>query len=319
MAIHHSQIKKAERLGFTLADIDGSDYILAHWPKRNVRVYGVSPTEAIAQMEAVQAMYDIDDDVHIENYYEDQRLVFAVKDGKSITDKAETPFQILQHMKGAEPGAELYVHDIGEPGPAGELAEEEIERINGIPVNGAIAYKEGVSAADCPYNSEGDPNVPEGEDDPEYDNFVRWNDEWDEAADNAGEEETPGGSVVNSKYRAIYAERGHPTHCGDWLATTLNNLCLVGKTTDLDLFEAICTENGVDLSKYNRTTGGWQGRLRMTGRNLLAKRVYLAGGVLKMPEGHDPDSYRAPADWMEAQRFKMPKAEQAKPIPEAAE
>lgn len=182
----------------------------------------------------------------------------------------------------------------------------------GVPVDGAIAYKEGFTAADCPFTSE-------TEDDEEYAKFEKWNDDWDAAADAAtDDEENKGGSVVKDAYRARYAELGHPNHCGDWLANLLNNLVQGKSQTDIARFEAICDANGVDLSKYNRTTPGWQGRLRMTGRNLLSKKVYLAGGVIKTPvSGADPE-YRAPADWMAAQRFKMPKAEQAKPTPAPA-
>ena len=117
-----------------------------------------------------------------------------------------------------------------------------------------------------------------------------------------------GGSVVKSEYRARYAERGHPAHCGDWLAETLNGLIL-GKThTDLEKFEELCALNGVDTSKYKREGTGWQGRIRMTGRNLLAKRVFEADGVLLLPPSVRPEpgveQLQAPADWMAAQRYK---------------
>ena len=148
-----------------------------------------------------------------------------------------------------------------------------MERINGVPTSGTLAYKEGVVAGDCPYM----------EDDPE---FNRWNDEWDAAADEHELANKPPkvGSVVTNRYRAIYSESGHPTHCGDALAIFLNNMCSNKAGTNLELFERICQMNGVDLSKYNRTTKGWQGRLRMTGRNLLAKRVLENGGKLRLPD-----------------------------------
>lgn len=131
------------------------------------------------------------------------------------------------------------------------------------------------------------------------------------------EAEKGGGSVVKEHYRVKYKEMGHANHCGDWLAELLVNLCTNKEGINIDLFVAIVEHNGVDLSKYKRDGHGWQGRLRMTGRNLLAKRVYLNGGILNMPEhinGGEP--YRAPQEWMAAQRFKMPKAEQAKAQPE---
>lgn len=166
----------------------------------------------------------------------------------------------------------------------------------GVPLNGADAHKAGFTAADCPYTSE-------TEDDDEYAEFERWNAEFDDAADEATEEETH--SVVDEKYRAIYAERGHPTHCGDDLATLLNNLCLTEKSgTDLERFEAICEANGVSLAKYNRTSNGWQGRLRMTGRNLLARKVWENDGVVLTPvEGADPQ-YQMSAEWMATRKFR---------------
>jgi hypothetical protein len=165
----------------------------------------------------------------------------------------------------------------------------------GVPFDGAQAYREKFTAGDCPFSSE-------TEDEDEYANFEKWNEDWDAAADEA-EPEEKGGSVVKDEYRARYAERGHPTHCGDDLANILNNLCLTSQGIDLPRFEAICNANGVSLAKYNRTNNGWQGRLRMTGRNLLARRVYEAGGVLKTPiEGAEPE-YRMSQEWMVTRKF----------------
>jgi hypothetical protein len=120
------------------------------------------------------------------------------------------------------------------------------------------------------------------------------------------EEEKTGGSVVASKYRARYAERGNPTNCGDWLAETLVNLCTNKEGINIELFEAICLVNGVDLSGYRHDGHGWQGRLRMTGRNLMAKVVYFGDGTLKLPEQLG-DALQAPQEWMDAQKFKAPK------------
>ena len=159
-------------------------------------------------------------------------------------------------------------------------------RINGVPTNGAQAYKEGVVAGDCPYLE----NSPEAN---------AWYDEWDQAADDkvAAERKADSvGSVVTNRYRANYSEQGHPTHCGDELAILLNNNCSNKAGTNIEFFEAICKANGINLAKYNRTTKGWQGRLRMTGRNLLAKKVRENGGILHMPDG---DNYRLSRDWVE--------------------
>jgi hypothetical protein len=166
-----------------------------------------------------------------------------------------------------------------------------MERIKGVPTDGAIAYKEGVMAGDCPYMEE----------DPDFD---RWNEEWDQAADDHENIKAPKvGSVVTNRYRALYSEQGHPTHCGDRLAVLLNSVCSNKAGTNLELFERICRVNGVDLSKYSRTGKGWQGRLRMTGRNLLAKRVLENNGLLIMPEGMGNDQQLG-YDWVEYTRNK---------------
>lgn len=169
-----------------------------------------------------------------------------------------------------------------------------MSRINGISTDGRIAYKEGVMAGECPYFEESD-------------DFSRWNDEWDAAADEHEEhvnDKPKVGSVVTNRYRALYSENGHPTHCGDALANLLNSICVNKVGTNLEIFERICTANGVDLSRYNRTTKGWQGRLRMTGRNLLSKRVAENNGYLVMPEGLGAEGYQLGFDWVEYTRNK---------------
>lgn len=118
------------------------------------------------------------------------------------------------------------------------------------------------------------------------------------------EEDDRPGSVVSATYRARYAELGHPTTCGDWLARVLDGICKNKEGTSLDLFELICEANGVSLAKYNRTTNGWQGRLRMTGRNLLGKVVFH-NGEMKMPDtigGGEP--IPVPAEWRTGTKYK---------------
>lgn len=186
-----------------------------------------------------------------------------------------------------------------------------------VPQDGGAAYTAGFGASDCPY-------------DEEHPNFGRWNEEWDAAADastekelektddmdevehepdeslvESEEQEAARTSVVKEEYRARYAEMGHPAHCGDELAVLLNNLCLAKAGIDMPRFEHICAANGVDLSKYNRTTRGWQGRLRMTGRNMLAGKVYEAGGLVKTDglEGAEAE-YKLSSEWMAKRRKK---------------
>lgn len=106
-------------------------------------------------------------------------------------------------------------------------------------------------------------------------------------------------SVVKSGYKAKYAEReaamqrrpkGIPRKAlarstGDWLALQLMELTLDEKAKlVVSSFEAILDANGIDHTKWNRTTKGWQGRLRMTGR-LALQRVVAQNGVLVTPAG----------------------------------
>jgi len=201
---------------------------------------------------------------------------------------AHTADEAIRKMRDTQEGLNMLVP---------ELMNDETH-INGVSKDGGIAYREGVPASDCPYLEE----------DPDFD---RWNNEWDEAADAAEIEDKPPqkGSVVTNRYRANYSESGHPTHCGDELAITLNTICLNKAGINMELFEAICETNGVNLTKYNRTTKGWQGRLRMTGRNLLASRVRENGGILFMPRPMEPDFYQLSQEWVDqaATKYK-PKA-----------
>lgn len=144
-----------------------------------------------------------------------------------------------------------------------------------------------------------------------------------EAADEAGidpeagyeeEDHTSSGSVVADSYKKAYAEAGHPTHCGDWLAqfwfTNKPTKSVVdgGKTTVLDVDEAdrLFLQNGVDSSigKWGATfhgnkapKNGWEGRFAMSGLNILRKRVADAGQLLWNHEVIEP-----PADWVEANK-----------------
>lgn len=167
--------------------------------------------------------------------------------------------------------------------------------------------------------------------DPEHSEFRITLDEVDdstlsfilEAADEAGidpeagyeeEDHTSSGSVVADSYKKAYAEAGHPTHCGDWLAqfwfTNKPTKSVVdgGKTTVLDVDEAdrLFLQNGVDSSigKWGATfhgnkapKNGWEGRFAMSGLNILRKRVADAGQLLWNHEVIEP-----PADWIEANK-----------------
>lgn len=127
--------------------------------------------------------------------------------------------------------------------------------------------------------------------------------------DNIGEDdeaEEGGGSVVPAKYKQMYAERGDATTCGDWLALKLNELCHVmdgkKKVTDYDRVENIAVANGVTVDRVDRlgtATNGWQGRYRMTVRNMLTPLV-AAKGFLFVPEGcgvKADTELKAPKQW----------------------
>lgn len=298
MTIHHAILRKAEKLGVAISEDKETDTFDCHWVEKNVHAFGVGQFGKVAmtQMEAV--------------------IEIATKLGPEfrIKNVPTDPWQI-----------KVYNHDLSLTlDREGGLPVDMLAILNNhgdkpwfttvVPTDGAQAYKEGWTAADNPHTE------PEEDDesDPDREAWVAWNEAWDAAADAAQEAEDaePSGSVVKPEYRIRYAEAGHPNHCGDWLAETLNNLIL-GKThTDIDNFEALCNLNGVSLAKYKREGNGWQGRLRMTGRNLLARAVYEADGVLKIPAqlqelAGGSTELRADADWMAGQRFKGKKKVEA--------
>lgn len=147
----------------------------------------------------------------------------------------------------------------------------------------------------------------------------------EEAADDSEE----GGSVVPDRYKKLYAERGDATHCGDWLALTINGLCRVlddkGKeTTDLDRLQIIANANDVNPARYGKLgveTNGWQGRYRMTVRNMMTPRV-AAKGFLFVPDGcgaEGDQEITAPKQWC-LEHAPKPKAAKANKVatPEAA-
>lgn len=126
-----------------------------------------------------------------------------------------------------------------------------------------------------------------------------------------GDEDLRPGSVVKSGYKLRYrtraqemarkpkdvAKKALERSCCDWLAIELAKRVL---TTDkkpkliVPQLEAILDANGVDHRKWNRTTPGWQGRLRMTGR-LALQRVVAESGELQLGGG---DSVAAPKNWV---------------------
>lgn len=137
------------------------------------------------------------------------------------------------------------------------------------------------------------------------------------------EDDKEGGSVVPDTFKQRYREAGHAGHCGDWLAVTLNDICQVldGKktVTDLDRLGTIATANGVEVARVDKlgtATRGWQGRYRMTVRNMLTKKV-ADKGFLFVPEGcgrKEDTEISAPKEWClkYATKTKAKKTEVAK-------
>jgi hypothetical protein len=109
-------------------------------------------------------------------------------------------------------------------------------------------------------------------------------------------------SVVKTAYKKRYAARAAGAglgkvaqrSCWDWLAQELAAECLDGSKISIDRFLAILDANGVDHSRWQNRSKGWEGRLRMTGR-LALQKVVAAQGHLKTAEGAE---LTAPADWV---------------------
>ena len=134
------------------------------------------------------------------------------------------------------------------------------------------------------------------------------------AADPATEAEaaaaiTTARSVVTASYKAKYAAReaamtkrpkgvsrkALARSNGDWLATELAKVVLDQRSKlVVSLFCDVLTANGVRHEHWSRTTPGWQGRLRMTGR-LALQRVVAESGELVLPDG---TTIAAPRSWV---------------------
>lgn len=118
-------------------------------------------------------------------------------------------------------------------------------------------------------------------------------------------------SVVGAAYKRKYAERAAAMRkpkgvakkvlqrsSNDALAIELARRINDPKTGQLDVeaLEAILDANGVRHDHWNRTTRGWQGRLRMTGRLALQRVVAENDGVLALPDGEE---VQLPKAWVQ--------------------
>jgi hypothetical protein len=116
-------------------------------------------------------------------------------------------------------------------------------------------------------------------------------------------------SVVRPGYKQRYIERAEALQrkpmgvsmkalkrmTGDWLAIELAKLTLDPKSKlVVASFEAVLAANGVKYDHWNRTSKGWQGRFRMTGR-LALQRVVAEAGELAVPNGA---AIAAPRSWV---------------------
>lgn len=123
--------------------------------------------------------------------------------------------------------------------------------------------------------------------------------------------DTRGNSVVASTFKARYRERAATMarkpkgvakkalarSCSDWLAVELAKIVLDEKAKLIvPAFEAILSANGVKHDHWNRTSPGWQGRLRMTGRLALQRVVAENNGELVLADG---TILKAPKVWVE--------------------
>jgi hypothetical protein len=111
-------------------------------------------------------------------------------------------------------------------------------------------------------------------------------------------------SVVATHYKARYAERAVAAgtkrkaaqrSAWDWLAQSIAGECLGEKDRiSIERFLALLDANGVDHSRWQNRSKGWEGRLRMTGR-LALQRVVAEAGVLLTADGEELE---APAEWV---------------------
>lgn len=111
-------------------------------------------------------------------------------------------------------------------------------------------------------------------------------------------------SVVKTAYKVKYRDRAREAgvvrkaakrSAWDWLAQELAAECLGKKEKiDIDRFLDTLEANGVDHSRWNNRSKGWEGRLRMTGR-LALQKVVAEAGFLRTVEGAEIE---APAEWI---------------------
>ena len=118
------------------------------------------------------------------------------------------------------------------------------------------------------------------------------------------EEEKVIHSVVAPKYKNKYIENANAIGVKhkaakrsnwDWLAQEIAAFTLDDKhSIRMDDFLHLLEANEVDHSRWTNRNKGWEGRLRMTGRVALQRKI-IEAGHLKFPDG---TQLEAPTSWL---------------------
>lgn len=117
----------------------------------------------------------------------------------------------------------------------------------------------------------------------------------------AEEDPQPSGDVVKPEYRARYTENGSGGRgCNDWMMQLLDEMIGTGKHLNVEAMDRLAQLNNINLDKYSRTSRGWQGRLRMTFRNILARKVWKEGFLINFNE----EKVNADPQWVAEQKYK---------------
>ena len=273
--IHHNTLKKAEKAGVELRDISNDDWgrrFTAKWKDSVFIAFDVQEALAAALLARMLKLeYNVD---FVQRIVKKQPVGYeavGVAKYNELPDLADVVDQIVKFR--ADQSTVALV------GSAPESSDEAISKPARPPR----------------------PMKPRAEKKPLLD-VSEFEDEAIDG-DEAEEDERPSSDIINPKYRELYASRGNPLHCGDWLALTLENQFTNGNGKfDRNLFIEFLELNGVNTSKpwAVSTTHGWQGRMRMTARIVLELELAKSGVLIMTPRDKRP----VPADFLEHLRKK---------------
>ena len=313
MSIHHAIQQKAEKKGLIITEnraqfpdfgqhvVWPAGTVAVHWPQPNLWAFGVGAKPAMAEMEAIQQIK--------QSMHEDNVLINDPRDPFHVFLFLDARRDMVLIRGGATPADTLAALDDDATG-----WKTTTPAMTGDPeADGRAAFVQGFTAADNPYRDEDGAPIGEGSGDEDRPDQTEAADAWDAAFDAAADEEAedtgePTGSVVANRYRQRYKEEGHPNHCGDWLAGVFNNIVGDTKHLNVEALDELAELNGVNNKKYNRESPGWQGRLRMTTRNLIAPVAFRNKGINVPAHISKDGKLPAPSDWLAAQRFKRTEA-----------